>query len=104
MPVQAVLCTERDLADPDSLFRRINGVEVHFKRTMCSSRSNSRSSSWSSSSSPTTRDHSATDLPGSAAEQGGGAGELLGIACYHGFGVSGHPLRYCFANTKRKPN
>lgn len=71
---QAVLRTERDLADADSLFRSIDGVEVHFKRTVRPSRSASSESA--------TAETTAHDAASSAAGP-----QPLGIACYHGFGV-----------------
>ena len=50
---------------------------------------------------PTAQDRSTTDALAATAERSSGAEQMLGIACYHGFGVSHlilkHPdCEYCF--------
>jgi len=69
-----VLRPERELADADSLFRSIDGVEVHFKRTVSRGRSASI-------------DAACAEAAARDAASGADEAEPLGIACYHGFGV-----------------
>ena len=90
MHSQAALRPERDLADPDSLFRKLGKFEVHYKRF-------GSASTPIPAAKPSAQPQPQADISVSATQQIGGAPEggngalaqgPLAIACYHGFGAN----------------
>ena len=88
MNLQAVLCPERDLADPDSLFHSISGTEIHYKCVAAPAPPRGDAATAVAMSQVVNTFQSAAGRLPDTAAQTVSEDAALSVACYHGFGAN----------------